>query len=159
MNSFIARLLQEGRIRLLQPNLDQSRGYLEKSYTSLLSAKALHRIRHFDDATTLTYYSMYNAALAILFKCGIKSENHVGTVMLLRELFGIRVKSIEDARKERIEKQYYIDRGATELECMEGLRAAESFNELVRIRAERLTEEDIRMAREALQNGTSVRKA
>lgn len=47
---------------------------------------------------------------ALLFKTGIKCENHAGSIILFKKLFG-RVdlfKIISFAKKERIDKQYYV---------------------------------------------------
>jgi uncharacterized protein (UPF0332 family) len=53
---------------------------------------------------------MYNSLTALLFSVGIKCENHVGSISLLDklfkkpELYGM----ILLAKKERIDKQYYV---------------------------------------------------
>lgn len=53
---------------------------------------------------------MYNSLTSLLFKTGIKCENHAGSIVLLKKLFG-RVdlfKIISFAKEERIDKQYYV---------------------------------------------------
>ncbi len=42
-----------------------------------------------DWAISSAFYAMYHAVLALLYKCGIKSENHMGTIILLKEIFKI----------------------------------------------------------------------
>lgn len=58
----------------------------------------------------MSYYAMYNLLLALLFRAGIKCENHGGSILLLKLLFGEKdlYKLISDAKKERIDKQYYV---------------------------------------------------
>jgi uncharacterized protein (UPF0332 family) len=98
----------------------------------LLSAKTLIKIQNYDDATALTYYSMYYSSLALLYKCGIKSENHTGTILLIRELFDIDSKMLEQAKKERVDKQYYVDFKATEKDVIQGIAIAEEFNSIIK---------------------------
>jgi len=40
--------------------------------------------------------------LALLFKVGIKSENHTASILLLKELFGLDNSKILNAKKERM---------------------------------------------------------
>ena len=75
-----------------------------KSEKSLISAKTLITIENFDDATALIYYSMYYSVLGLLFKCGIKSENHTGTIILLKEVLDINNEQLQNAKKKREDK-------------------------------------------------------
>ena len=109
MNSFIKKLAAEGKIKLTEPSSEVAISYMSKAEKSLISAKTLSRIENYDDATALTYYSMYYSALAVLYNCGIKSENHTGTAILLKDIFGIENTNLKDAKKERVDKQYYVD--------------------------------------------------
>ena len=58
----------------------------------------------------MSYYAMYNLLLTLLFRIGIKCENHGGSILLLKILFSENelYKLISDAKKERIDKQYYV---------------------------------------------------
>jgi uncharacterized protein (UPF0332 family) len=94
----------ENKIKLDQISEDVCKAYIEKSYKSLISSKTLLEIGHYEDAVALTYYSMYYQVLGLFFKCGVKSENHTATILLLRELFEIDNKEIEIAKKERVDK-------------------------------------------------------
>jgi uncharacterized protein (UPF0332 family) len=89
MNPFVKTLIKEEKITLVQPNNTISQAYIDKSLKSLISSKTLFKIEHYDDAFALSYYSIYYSLLALLFKCGIKSENHTGSIILLKELFNI----------------------------------------------------------------------
>lgn len=58
----------------------------------------------------MSYYAMYNLLIALLFRVGIKCENHSGSILLLKLLFenDELFKLISEAKKERIDKQYYV---------------------------------------------------
>ena len=131
-NSFIKTLEVEGKIKLVEPSEDIASSYALKSQKSLLSAKTLIKIQNYDDATALTYYSMYYSALALLYKCGIKSENHTGTIILIKELFGIDSAVLTQAKKDRVDKQYYVDFKATEKDVIQGIAIAEEFNSIIK---------------------------
>jgi len=38
-----------------------------------------------EEAVSMAYYSMYYSLLALLFRVGIKSENHTASIFLLRD--------------------------------------------------------------------------
>ncbi len=65
----------------------------------------------------MSYYAMYNSLIALLFRTGIKCENHAGSILLLKLLFGKKelFKLISDAKEERIDKQYYVTTEKDEL--------------------------------------------
>jgi uncharacterized protein (UPF0332 family) len=132
MNIFIRTLNDEGKIKIVEPSDEIANSYIEKSDRSLISAKTLLKIGNYDDAVALTYFSMYNISLALLYKCGIKSENHTGTIILLKDLFEINNSSIIDAKKERVDKQYYVDFKSTDKDVLNGIKIAEEFNSILR---------------------------
>jgi uncharacterized protein (UPF0332 family) len=92
-----------------------------------------------EEAVSLAYYSMYHSVIALLFKVGIKSENHTGSIMLLIELFGLDNSKIQNAKKERIDKQYYVDFSINKLEVEETIKDAEDFNSKIYDFIEKLT--------------------
>ncbi len=128
MNKFIKKLCKEQTIKITEPSIEVCESYQKKSKKSLLSARALIDIENFDDATALTYYSMYYMALGLLYKTGIKSENHMGTILLLENLFDINIEIIKQAKKDRVDKQYYTDFEATKQDVEEGIEIAQEFN-------------------------------
>src|SRR3989338_5651240 len=69
-------------------------------------------------------YSMYNAVLSLLFRCGIKCENHSAAILILGEVFGMDdlKGKLSFAKKERIDKQYYVS-------DPESIRVTEEANE------------------------------
>ncbi len=72
---------------------------------------------------------MYYSLLAVLFRVGIKSENHTASIILLNKLFDLKVDLILRAKEERINKQYYVDFKVVEKDVKELIRVAEEFND------------------------------
>ena len=72
---------------------------------------------------------MYHGLLALLFKCGIKCENHSGSILILKELFkkGNLAEEISFGKKERIDKQYYTDFKLTKTDSEEMVHKSERF--------------------------------
>ncbi len=83
---------------------------MEKADDCLKSAKLLYENNLFENSITMSYYAMYDFLTALLFKAGIKCENHAGSILMLaklfnrNDLFGI----VSFAKNERINKQYYV---------------------------------------------------
>lgn len=75
---------------------------------------------------------MYYSGIALLYRVGIKCENHTGTIFLLKDLFEIDNASIIKAKKERVDMQYYVDFNATDNDVKEGIVVAESFNSVIK---------------------------
>jgi len=75
------------------------------------------------------YYTMYNFLTALLFKVGIKCENHSGAIILLKDLFGKKDMNrlISFAKTERIDKQYYVDFMLTKESTQDLLKKTEDF--------------------------------
>jgi len=114
---FLRMLKAEGKLDVAEPSSEISLAYSMKSSNCLKSAKILLQAKLYENSVSEAYYAMYNSALALLFKCGIKSESHSGTIILLERLFGLvkeRV-TLANAKKERIDKQYYVTDQASEI--------------------------------------------
>ena len=137
---FLARIHREGKLKLVEPSAEIKDAYLQRSKESLSSAKALLEIGNLKDAVALTYYAMYHSLLALLFRAGIKCENHTAAIILLKEVFGIDNAEISRAKEERIDKQYYVDFEVTKDEVKEAIRKAEDFSNLLFDLIEKLTE-------------------
>ncbi len=139
MNLFLKKLVDENKIKLTDPSDDICNAYLKKSENSMVSSKTLRDIGNYDDAVALTYYSMYYSALALLYACGIKSENHTGTIILLKEIIKLDHLPLEEAKKERVDKQYYIDFNVAREDVNQGITSAESFIQEMRLNIDRLS--------------------
>ncbi len=68
------------RMRRIKPNDKLSKEHIEKAKHNLKAAN--YNVQgHFDDwAVSQSYYAMYHALLAILFKKGFESKNHECTI-------------------------------------------------------------------------------
>lgn len=143
MNLFIEKLIKEKKIKLVDSSDEISRSYLIKSDKSLISSKTLLDIGNYDDAIALTYYSMYYSVLSLLFKCGVKCENHTGAIILLKEIFGLDNHELDKAKKDRIDGQYYIDFKTSEEELRDAVITAEEFNANIKEKIERLKKSEI----------------
>ena len=127
--SFLIRLRKEGKLEVVEPSEEVKLSYLEKSDSHFESAKILLKAEKLEESVSIAYYAMYHCLLALLFKCGIKSENHAASILLLKELFNEidLANEISFGKKERIDKQYYADFKLTTLDCEEMIKKAESF--------------------------------
>jgi uncharacterized protein (UPF0332 family) len=94
---------------------------------------------------------MYHMTLALFFKVGIKCENHTGAIIMLDALFGIDNKPISEAKKERIDKQYYVDFSIAREEVEELITATENFNSKMLDFIERLNSEKMEKYRKNLR--------
>ncbi len=91
----------------------------------------------------MAYYSMYHAVTALFFRAGIKCENHAAAITILAEIFGMDARPIAQAKRERIDKQYYVSSTIARKDVEELLDTAEEFNALVVDRIARLTRTEI----------------
>ena len=116
-NNFLNKLKIEEKLELVEPSEDVCESYLEKSDNCLASAKLLSNNSLYENSVSISYYAMYNSLIALLFRTGIKCENHAGSILLLKLLFGKQnlFKLISDAKEERIDKQYYVTTKKDEL--------------------------------------------
>ena len=128
MKSFLIKLYKEKKLQIVEPSEEICESYIEKSESNLVSSKILYDKNCLEEAVALTYYSMYNLLLSLLFKVGIKSENHSGSIILLKEVFELDNSLISEAKKERIDKQYYTDFEITKQEVSGGIISAEDFS-------------------------------
>ena len=87
---------------------------------------------------------MYHLLTSLLFKVGIKSENHSASIILLKKVFGQDNKDILTAKTERVDKQYYVDFSITKEEVKEAIVKAEVFNGKMLDFISRLTSDDIK---------------
>src|SRR3989338_2015363 len=107
---FLSRLKKEGKLQLVEPSEEICKSYIEKADNCLKSAKLLLQNSLYENSVSMSYYAMYNSLTALLFKTGIKCENHAGSIVLFKKLFGRLelFKIISSAKEERIDKQYYV---------------------------------------------------
>ena len=137
--NFLIRLKEEEKLLIIDPSEEVKESYIKKSASSLKSAEILLGNGQVEDAVPMAYYSMYNMLTAILYKVGIKCENHSASIIILKELFGIENSKIIFAKKERVDKQYYVDFKITKEEVGNMIKSAEQFNSMLYNFSDKLT--------------------
>ena len=142
--SFLLKLHEEGKVRECEPSLNLKKAYLSRAAESLSSAKALLKMGNLRDSVALSYYSMYHALLALLFRTGIKCENHSAAIVLMKDAFGLDNSAISKAKEERVDKQYYVDFEVQKEEAAEAIAVAEEFIAKITDFAEKLSEEKMK---------------
>ncbi len=146
--NFLEKLKQEGKLELVEASGDICNSYSEKSANCLKSAKLLLQNNLYENSISLSYYAMYNLLTALLFRVGVKCENHSGSILLLKLLFEENelFKRISDAKKERIDKQYYVTTEQDEITkeiADELLKDAEHFLLKIKLLLQRLNNDSI----------------
>ena len=120
--SFLNKLKNQGKIKLVEASEEIKESYIEKSESNLISSKILFENNQLEESISLSYYSMYHILTALLFKTGIKSENHSASIKLLKDVFDLDNLEIKKAKKERIDKQYYVDFNITKQETKNSIK-------------------------------------
>ena len=131
-NNFLNKLKEEEKLELVEPSEEICVSYLDKSTNCFKSAKLLLQNNLYENSIGMSYYAMYNLLVALLFRTGIKCESHAGSILLLKLLFDKQdlFKLISDAKKERIDTQYYVTTEKDEVtkeSAQELLNNAEDF--------------------------------
>ncbi|HLC56890.1 MAG TPA: HEPN domain-containing protein [Candidatus Nanoarchaeia archaeon] len=132
--NFLKKLRKQGKLELVESSEELKQSYIIKSESNLISAKILLNNDKFEESVGLAYYSMYHLLTALLFKIGIKSENHSASIIF-------------DAKKERIDKQYYVDFVVTKEDVKDTIRKAEIFNSKLINFISKINNEDIKIYR------------
>ena len=152
-NKFLNKLKKEEKLELVEPSEEICNSYSEKSVNCLKSAKLLLQNNLYENSIGQSYYAMYNILLALLFRVGIKCENHGGSILLLKLLFSENdlYTLISDAKKERIDKQYYVTTEKDEITkdiAIELLNNAENFVLKMKLLVKNLNNDSIDKLRE-----------
>lgn len=151
--NFLNKILEEGKLELIEPSEEMKLSYLQKAENCLKSAKILFQNQLYENSTSEAYYCMYNSLLALLFKVGIKSENHSASIIILKDLFKERVlyEIISFAKEERIDKQYYIESQqtvkVTKNSCNDMIIKAEDFLVKMKLIISQLNNEKVKQIR------------
>jgi uncharacterized protein (UPF0332 family) len=152
--NFLNKLREEGKLELVEPSEELCLSYLEKAENCLKSARLLVQNNLYENSIINSYYTMYNSLLALLFKVGVKSENHAASILFLEKLFDLidLFKIISSAKGERIDKQYYVTSKqnfiATKDATKDMLIKAEDFSIKIRLFIKNLNKIDIEKTRE-----------
>lgn len=141
--NFLAKLFKQETLQLVEPSMEMEESYLVKSESNLVSSKILLQNSKLEESVGLAYYSMYHSITALLFRVGIKCENHSAAIILLKQLFGIDNSEIKLAKTERIDKQYYVSFSITLSEVEDMIKLAERFNKLLLDFISRINSDDV----------------
>ena len=126
--NFFVKIKSEGKLDLVEPSEQISESYVNKSESYISSAKLLIENEKLEESISITYYSMYYMSLALLFRVGIKSENHTATMIIIKEVFGLENSDIQKAKKERLDKQYYTDFEVSKEDAKTLITIANNYN-------------------------------
>ena len=132
-------------IQLVKPNKNLTQNYFLTSIKFFQSAKLLFNNNFYESSTSDFYYSIYNSILALLFFCGIKSENHNASIELIKELFNDKelCDIATNIKLDRIDKQYYHETNATKDDLIETMRLCQKFNLKIKITVNNLKAEEV----------------
>ncbi len=148
---FVRELQRQGKVKLIQGSLDVSLSYAQKSKNSYKAAKILFKQGLIEESISMSYYSMYNKLLSLLYRVGIKSENHSFSINLLKGIFGFENKQIIFAKKERIDKQYYPNFKLTNNDAKNLIDIAEEFNAELDLFIDKISIEELKSYRTKLK--------
>lgn len=148
----MGKLYKKEIIQLVEPSDEVKASYLLKSESNLASAKILLQNNRLEESVGLAYYSMYHSVTALLFKTGIKCENHAASIILLKRVFDIDNAEISFAKSERVDKQYYVDFHITRAEVIDAISISERFNKQLLDFISRMNQGDIIEYRTRLKN-------
>lgn len=151
-------LKQKKGLKLVEPNDNLCREYLNKSKSSLNMLDAAIERDETEWIATTAYYSKYFALYALLQKCGIKCEIHDCTINTFKYLFvneGITEEKLFDnlllSKELRIETQYFVTEEIPEIEIKEEIVSARNFVLEMEKIIENFTEGQIDLVREKLK--------
>jgi uncharacterized protein (UPF0332 family) len=148
---FLRQLNKQGALQLVEPSEPLKDAYQKKSEGFLFSARLLLDNDRLEESVSLAYYSMYYSVVALLFRTGIKCENHTAAAMLLKLVFGQDPADLVKAKAERIETQYYIDADLTREDVKQMVLMAERFDGKIFDMVERMSTGDIERYRGELE--------
>ena len=154
---FLSKLKNEKSLKLVELSDEISKAYLIKSDKCMQVAKLAFEAEIYENAVSEAYYSIYNTVMSLFFKCGIKCENHSGSVILIREIFHLEKQHIifSEFKKDRIDNQYYIPILDTEPinkeKCNERISTAQQFCLELRAYMGNLTIQEINNIRQTFE--------
>lgn len=156
--NFLSKLYVEEKLKLVEPSEEIKESYMRKSKKSLLSATILLENKQIEDAVPLAYYSMYSMLTALLYKVGVKCENHAGAMILLKELFQRDNSKIKFAKTERVDKQDYINFKITKEDVESLIEIAKEFNGITYDFIEHLTSQQSAAYRDELRESVEEKE-
>lgn len=118
--------IKEG-LKVVKPNLDLAKLYLNEAKASLKGAEERLNKKDYLWTTVIAYYAEYYALYSFLQRIGIKCENHSCSILAVKFLLGQeKTKIIEEHKNKRVDAQYYM-KVIDETKIKEMLREAKIF--------------------------------
>jgi uncharacterized protein (UPF0332 family) len=145
---------QKRGIRLVEPNDNLAKEYLEAAQETLETLKSIRNKSKVWLATT-KYYCEYFAAYALLMKIGVKSEIHECTIAACQMLEELNImpkgysSRLEQDKQLRIDNQYYLKNKEVAVDYDELLQFVLTIKDIT----SKLTQEEARKARERIRKG------
>lgn len=149
--NFLIKLKKEKKIEAIESNEEIKKSYLKDSESYFISSKMLFSDNRLKESTQLIYFSVYYSILALLFRVGIKSENHLGSIILLKEIFNLDNSFALKLQKKRV-GTYYPDFNLQKQELNKLIQEAEEFNMNLFDFISKLTNEQIKIYRNKFIN-------
>jgi uncharacterized protein (UPF0332 family) len=151
-------LHQHRGIKLVEPNINMSKSYLEKAEESR-QAMDVHLKEGLSNWVTISaYYTEYFAFYSLALRCGVKCEIHE-CMVALSETFvkaGIIPEDVHEelkkAKQNRINAQYYIKESLSKEKILEEVTEAKNFVLFIKEKLEEITEKDIKTVRTQLRS-------
>jgi uncharacterized protein (UPF0332 family) len=163
-NNLIWCLRQKRGIRIIEPNPNLTKAYLKKAISALNTMTAVLQIRETDWTATTAYYARYFALYALLMKIGVKSEIHDCTISIAKLLARNQIlnqnliRDIINAKKARIDTQYYVEKELNQTEIKNNAEAARKFVLEIEQTIEAITAEQINKIRTQLKKAREKAK-
>ena len=107
---FLSKLKKERKLELVEISEEICTSYEKKSKDCLKASRVLLKENLCENSIGEAYYAMYNILQSLYYMCGIKCENHTAASLLLDKVFNLDIeyKTFLEAKKDRIDSQYYI---------------------------------------------------
>jgi uncharacterized protein (UPF0332 family) len=145
---------QRKGIRLVEPNDNLAKEYLETAQETLETLKSIRNKSKVWLATT-KYYCEYFAIYSLLMKLGIKSEIHECTIAVCKMLEELKIvpegytNRLEQDKQLRIDNQYYLKNKEVPVDYDELLQFVLKIKDIT----SKLTQEEARKIRELVRKG------
>lgn len=155
---------QKRGVRIIEPNPNLTKAYLKKAISALNTMTAALQIQETDWTATTAYYARYFALYALLMKIGVKSEIHDCTISIAQLLSRNQIlnqnliQDIINAKKTRIDTQYYVEKERNQKEIKNNVEAARKFVLEIEQTIEAITTEQINNIRAQLKKARETAK-
>jgi uncharacterized protein (UPF0332 family) len=142
-SDLLVSLAREHKVQLIEPSDEIRKAYRKKSEDHLKAARILLESTLLEESVSMAYYSMYHSVMALFFRIGIKCENHAAAIIILSDILGMDARPLAEAKRERIDKQYYVSSTIARKDVEDLITTAAEFNALILDQIDRLTSANI----------------